>query len=84
MIRLASLNSSHPTDLQVKLDELELLGYKDVGVGTLEAESFRIIAITAPGFEYHTLLEVCVSDKGYTCYHYDPDGSLVGEKYVES
>lgn len=81
--RLLSINSSMENALERKLDELEVAGYDPAGHDPLRPFSYRILAITAPGFENHTLIEVCDDDKGYVCYHYDPNGLLVGEKYVE-
>jgi hypothetical protein len=77
------LNSSKDSNLVAKLDELEVLGFTNIWHEELTPYTFRMIAITVPGFEGHTLLEVCEDKEGYTCYHYDPDGKFVGEKYVE-
>ncbi len=81
--RLAALNQDMATALEAHLDRLEADGMLNVGHMELGVKTFRIVAITADGWEGHVLLEVCYEAQGYTCYHYDDGGILQGERYVE-
>lgn len=71
------------TPLTAQIDELVWRGYIDVGSKELLAGCFRVIHITAPGFEGHTLLEICKENRGYYTCHYDDHGILHSSRYVE-